>query len=131
MKEEYVSYQIVLRMLDLGFNEDTEMMWYQGPHMNISQVASAAYVYDYIEENDGVDSYPAPRFDQAQTWFLEKHNLYIEIRFINSEQPAPWTTTVIDVMSGEEELIGRYTSISTAMRMGIAAAVRKLTEQCG
>jgi hypothetical protein len=71
MKNEFVPYELALRMKQLGFNEPCFMYWWKGENDYI--------LTDLIDDEPRTNDSKAPLFQQAFRWFREKHNIFPEI----------------------------------------------------
>lgn len=79
MKEQFVTFEIALKLKELGFNE---------PCIAYYVVTKDKFIYDinkvlnyYTGKGNflGEKCYSAPLWQQVIDWFREKHNLYINI----------------------------------------------------
>ena len=67
MEKEFISYELALRMKQLGFNEPCFMYWWKGENEYI--------LADLIDDEARTIDFKAPLFQQAFRWFREKHRL--------------------------------------------------------
>ena len=72
MKEQFVTYEIALKLKELGFDEDCIGRFFMG----IFQQEFSPENYPYKE----VNSFHCPLWQQVIDWLREKHNLCIEIQ---------------------------------------------------
>lgn len=67
MKNQFITYELALKLKELGFSEDCLMTYYHGQDKL------------YIGHPCDLKDIPAPLWQQAFDYFREKHNLYFEI----------------------------------------------------
>ena len=92
MEKEFVTYELALRMKQLGFDEPCFMYWWKGENDYI--------LTDLIEGEARTNDFKAPLFQQAFRWFREKYQLYHEITIYN--------TGVINYISKVTSSKGQY-----------------------
>lgn len=131
MNEDYVSYELALKLKECGFDEPCIAEWACEPDGKPILLGSTAFVFSNAELK-GRDV-TAPLLYQAQKWLREKHDIHIQIEAVMQKQ---WTYTLVDTaplsdMYGEwhdripEDREG-YPQISTyeqALSDGIASAL--------
>ena len=97
MKEQFVTYEIALKLKELGFNEkclasyytDDERNYDKGDIYDCRRKLSSSIDFDPFKEefdnfyiNSNETYYvSAPLWQQVIDWFKEKHNMYIEITY--------------------------------------------------
>ena len=87
MKEQFVTYEIALKLKELGFDEECFSAYTEdGGLMDIGNYSN----YDKIGELDGHSYYISclsPLWQQVIDWFREKYNLHITI---TSQSQESW-----------------------------------------
>ena len=97
MKEQFVTYEIALKLKELGFNKPCLASYYTDDERNYAkdgtydcrQKISSSIDFDPFKEefdnfyiNSNETYYvSAPLWQQVIDWFKEKHNMYIEITY--------------------------------------------------
>ena len=97
MEEQFVTYEIALKLKELGFNEkclasyytDDERNYDKGDIYDCRRKLSSSIDFDPFKEefdnfyiNSNETYYvSAPLWQQVIDWFREKHNMYIEITY--------------------------------------------------
>jgi hypothetical protein len=103
MENEFVTYEIALRMKQLGFDEPCFGWYADETHLSIRP--------QYIQPNDPNNVYNwclAPTFSQAFRWFREKHGLYSWIQLHNGYINDPFfpelpiTFSIMDRKTGNK-----------------------------
>ena len=67
MKEEFVPYELAVKLKQLGFDEPCFLYWWK----NESGYILADIIYDEVRTLD----FKAPLFQQAFRWFREEHGM--------------------------------------------------------
>lgn len=88
MIEQFVTYEIALKLKELGFDEECFAIFFKGILNNGRTVnyisddwQSSFYKNKINSESNSIDIVSAPLWQQAFDWFREKHNMYIEITY--------------------------------------------------
>ena len=97
MEEQFVTYEIALKLKELGFNKPCLASYYTDDERNYAkdgtydcrQKISSSIDFDPFKEefdnfyiNSNETYYvSAPLWQQVIDWFKEKHNMYIEITY--------------------------------------------------
>lgn len=99
MEEEFVPYNLALKLKELGFNElcfagfrDSEWFGTDGPN---SRYFHAQLFKNSQFDKDQKDCCSSPTFSQVFRWFREKHRIITEIRFYNNGED--WEDTEFTV----------------------------------
>ena len=83
MKNEFVPYELALKLKQLGFDEPCFLYWWK----NESGYILADIIYDEVRTLD----FKAPTFGQAFRWFREKYGLFVAPNAISYENgPYLW-----------------------------------------
>jgi len=96
MKDNFVSYEIALKLKELGFKEEC-LGWYLfeiANKENISSVILASFIRNWNHYGDRIN---APLYQQVFKWFREKHNLPSEVRFVTNLKVYDYRITKIDI----------------------------------
>ena|ERR1035437_146835 len=76
MKNQFVSYNMALKIKELGFDEPCFGIWInRGTQVDVMYVAKQDDAW-MAEQNEGI---LAPIWQQVLHWFREKHQIYIEV----------------------------------------------------
>jgi len=79
MKKEFITYEIALRLKELGFDEECFMIFRDG-------TLKAPALTDWYNHNCRIgNTISAPLWQQVIDWFREKHNIHIEILSFDTE----------------------------------------------
>ena len=84
MEEQFATYEIALKLKELGFDEDCSAVFYQGKFMNGHIEPHVWYLVNSISTNsdcNSLDIVTAPLWQQVIDWFREKYNIHIYIDF--------------------------------------------------
>jgi len=120
MKDQFVTYEIALRLKELGFNESC-LGWYSIYRKNLS--INFGYV---ILENLTKAATLAPLWQQAQRWLREVHHIHIGI----------WYNTLTSKYRWEKNLIGgeftdshdqEFDTYELALSEGLTEALKLLS----
>jgi hypothetical protein len=96
MVEEFVPYELALRMKQLGFDEPCFMYWWKGENDYI--------LADLIDDEARTIDFKAPLFQQAFRWFREKYNLRGSIMdFIDDEIGIEWDYEIAKIGTDLDE----------------------------
>jgi hypothetical protein len=96
MKEEFVPYELALKLKQLGFDEPCFLYWWK----NESGYILADIIYDEVRTLD----FKAPLFQQAFRWFREKYNIHIRIeKYDETKWWANWGSWTSEVYDSYEE----------------------------
>lgn len=88
MKEQFVTYEIALKLKELGFNEPCfrKWSWYYNPYFGGIEKQETALLINYdTEQYEKLNEFPrkyclAPLWQQTIDWFRDNYNIHIEIR---------------------------------------------------
>lgn len=99
MKDNFVSYEIALKLKELGFKEEC-LGWYLfeiANKENISSVILASFIRNWNHYGDRIN---APLYQQVFKWFREKHNLFgcIDLQVCN---PPHWYIRIDDIIKND------------------------------
>ena len=82
MKKQFVTYEIALKLKELGFDEECiNEYWFTCKKLRFS-FESIKNIYHYKRsnsDNNDISLISAPLWQQVIDWFREKHNLWIQI----------------------------------------------------
>lgn len=82
MKNQFVTYEIALKLKELGFDEECFAYWY-GEGDLIYCNSSSNGVYPFKTQRDDDDSATAPLWQQVEQWFRVKYNICVVIQCVN------------------------------------------------
>ena len=117
MKKEFVTYEIALKLKELGFDEECLGFWY------VSQINNSCIELRYgmcIFKSTSIElsKYPknvlAPLYQQVVDWFREKHNIHIEIELTDNTMQFYYQYCIVDSKNREchdEDMIDQATRI--------------------
>lgn len=127
MNEDYVSYELAVKLKECGFDEPCIAQWACEPDGKPMLVGSTAFVFSNAELK-GRDV-TAPLLYHAQKWLREKHKWHIVI------EPRIWEQQVYDYklwsfMRGYENANRGldYLSYEQALSAGITAALELINK---
>lgn len=104
MKKEFVTYEIALKLKELGFDEPCLASYYHaGRHLDIDE---------YIKH--GEYTLLAPLWQQVIDWIREKHNIHIEIELTDNTMQFYYQYCIVDSKNREchdEDMIDQATRI--------------------
>ena len=114
MKKQFVTYEIALKLKELGFNEPCFSAYTEsGNLMDIGDYSND----DKIGELEGHSHYiscTAPLYQQVTDWFREKHNIHIEIELTDNTMQFYYQYCIVDSKNREhhdEDMIDQATRI--------------------
>jgi hypothetical protein len=98
MKEEFVPYELALKLKQLGFDEPCFLYWWK----NESGYILADIIYDEVRTLD----FKAPLFQQAFRWFREKYGVHASPRKYDENywwvEWGSWTSSVFETFEEAE-----------------------------
>lgn len=80
MKKQFVTYEIALRLKELGFDEECICRYNSYGALKHCISGTNPDIDDYISFNKYDDRLLAPLYQQVIDWFREKHNIDIIIK---------------------------------------------------
>ena len=104
MKEQFVTYEIALKLKEKGFDEPCFGDYFHFERHNQS-------ILDYDEDreriitdntDENITKYLAPLWQQVIDWFREKHNKVIDLHLWDREDKESWKYEVTEY--GEYEM---------------------------
>jgi hypothetical protein len=121
MKEQFVSYEIALKLKELGFDEHC-LGIYVSQQLNPYLMYSSQHDVFMATNNDGI---LAPLWQQVIDWFREKHNVDIcinPVRYVGYEEIAYWTYSIMGISPIRYNKFDKYqdareTAISKAIEL--------------
>lgn len=78
MKKEFVTYEIALKLKELGFNEECMGLYYK-TEFKLADFISLPYFRN--SETQVANITPAPLWQQVIDWLRIEHNLILEINY--------------------------------------------------
>ena len=87
MKEQFVTYEIALKLKNIGFDEECLAVFYQGRFMNDHIEPYVWNLVNSIKTNsdcNSLDIVTTPLWQQVIDWLRENYNIYIWEQPINS-----------------------------------------------
>lgn len=115
MKEQFVTYEIALKLKELGFDEEC-----LGIYLN--KEFRIAHFKHQIEANIGVS---APLWQQAQDFLREKYNLHIEFYYLPLSEK--WNAEVYRL---DEDILGESVDLASTYTQVRETAILKAIEIC-
>ena len=106
MKEQFVTYEIALKLKELGFND--ECLACYTPHLGngifelISKGSSnekSAFNQRFVKANS-VNGCSAPLWQQVIDWVREKQNIYINVEPITFDDEPTYVFEIINLKNG-------------------------------
>ena len=106
MKEQFVTYEIALKLKELGFND--ECLACYTPHLGngifelISKGSSnekSAFNERFVKANS-VNGCSAPLWQQVIDWVREKQNIYINVEPITFDDEPTYVFEIINLKNG-------------------------------
>jgi len=97
MEKEFVTYELALKMKQLGFDEPCF-----GFYNNADGNVWIKHTIDESIKNIYIGDFEAPTFSQAFSWFREKYDLYPSINIYNDK----WLCVIKSTISNETEISG-------------------------
>lgn len=91
MEEQFVPYELALKLKELGFDEECFKYW------NCSYKTDDNSSILSMFKNEHIYSVAAPLWQQAFDWFREKHNMYFEI--FQTPASSHWNICVYNLSS--------------------------------
>jgi len=131
MRKQFVTYEIALKLKELGFNEECLLVY--NSYKVLKHIISGTNpdIDDYISFNKYDDRLPAPLWQQAIEWFREKHSLHISIypvlnHWEGDVRDCNLSNKVHTTKHNHEMLAKTYHSIRNIL---VLKAIEILTEQ--
>ena len=127
MKEQFVTYEIALKLKELGFNESC-FGYYE-----VSDKLKGGFKIRFIEHEDSNPSKQplnegclAPLWQQAIDWFREKHNLSIDIYSVSGFSTLKYSWNILtknNVFQTNTFKIGRDNNLHKIREQAILKAI--------
>ena len=125
MNEDYVSYELAVKLKVAGFNEPCIAQWSVEPDGKPILVSSTDFVFSNAELK-GRDV-TAPLLFHAQKWLREKHHISIRVSYISYHKV--WFADWLNLDSGEfDDTDATFDSYEEALADGIAVALELIKE---
>ena len=125
MKEQFVTYEIALKLKELGFDEDCINFYSFYPNIGWSLSLLGVTNEDVVEQmvcHHNIKGIKAPLWQQVIDWFREKHNIWIQIE-MQYYDGITYTYTIIQnngkVIKSEEEFHEYYEAREQAILKAI------------
>lgn len=131
MQKQFCSYDIALKLKELGFMEDCLFVYNSYKVLKHIISGTNPEIDDYISFNKYDNRLPAPLWQQCIEWFREKHNIVIEIWYDNTQEDGfPWMYEIYISNIPYEPVTGEYFDTYIESReQAIIKAIEILTEQ--
>ena len=144
MKEQFVTYEIALKLKELGFDEECFAIFFR---TILNNGRTVNYISDDWEspfyknrtnsESNSVDIVSAPLWQQVIDWFLKKKHLYIDITFKEVKGPkieginsVYFDIEIYSIFGGDAWKKYRFSEISDDYYYAREQAILKAIELC-
>ena len=116
MKEQFVTYEIALKLKELGFDEKCFAWFAENKEIQIAPDVYKKWTSKPLTNLNiikvfNIDCITAPLYQQVTDWFREKHNIWIQIE-MQYYDGITYTYTIIQnngkVIKSEEEFHKYY-----------------------
>ena len=136
MKEQFVTYEITLKLKELGFNEECLAAFSDDEYHDLLHLCE-----NHTEGNFTIESsryrIKAPLWQQAIDWFLKKKHLYIDITFKEVKGPkieginsVYFDIEIYSIFGGDAWKKYRFSEISDDYYYAREQAILKAIEIC-
>ena len=144
MKEQFVTYEIALKLKELGFDEECFAIFFR---TILNNGRTVNYISDDWEspfyknrtnsESNSIDIVSAPLWQQVVDWFLKKKHLYIDITFKEVKGPkieginsVYLDIEIYSIFDGDAWKKYRFSEISDDYYYAREQAILKAIELC-
>ena len=144
MQREFVTYEIALKLKELGFDEECFAIFFR---TILNNGRTVNYISDDWEspfyknrtnsESNSVDIVSAPLWQQVIDWFLKKKHLYIDITFKEVKGPkieginsVYFDIEIYSIFGGDAWKKYRFSEISDDYYYAREQAILKAIELC-
>lgn len=86
MNEDYVSYELAVKLKAAGFDEPCDHYWYKVYTDSAKMEMRQASADDYNNDGWSVPHCSAPHIYHAQKWLREKHHISIRVSYLSYHQ---------------------------------------------
>lgn len=125
MNEDYVSYELAVKLKAAGFDEPCIAQWACEPDGKPMLVGSTAFAFSNAELK-GRDV-TAPLLFHAQKWLREKHHISVRVSYIAYHKV--WFADWLNLDSGEfDDTDATFATYEEALADGIAVALELIKE---
>lgn len=123
MKEQFVTYEIALKLKELVFDEECSAI-YNGKNLKIKHQSSISDMFDDDYDWDS-DIIQAPLYQQAFDFFREKHNIHISVDYCkySIEKLNGWYYTFDFQTDAMPNRLGKYDTYEQAREQSILKAI--------
>lgn len=120
MKEQFVPYEIALKLKELGFDELCFAHYVNGDLITKTAILKSSTMQYYQQNNINPSNQykdkkcTAPLWQQVIDWFREKHNIHIEIELTDNTMQFYYQYCIVDSKNREchdEDMIDQATRI--------------------
>lgn len=125
MTEDYVSYELAVKLKAAGFDEPCDHYWYKVYTDSDKMEMRQASADDYNNDGWSVPHCSAPLLYHAQKWLREKWNIYA---YCETNCLKKWFARAIDLAKNEDLLFDgeRFDSFEKATEYAISAALEQI-----
>ena len=104
MNKEFVSYELAVKLKELGFDEPC-LGFYDGKGdttLYFNNLRNGSGDFEPFNNNKRLTWFGAPLYQQAFRWFREKYDLHVQIRKENYFQQSAYEYFHFDISRGRE-----------------------------
>lgn len=122
MNEDYVSYDLALKLKACGFDEPCDHYWSKAYKKSDRMEMRQALAYDYNNDDWSVPHCSAPHIYHAQKWLREKHHISIRVSYISYHKV--WFADWLNLDSGEfDDTDATFATYEEALADGICVVL--------
>lgn len=127
MNEDYVSYELAVKLKACGFDEPCNYYWYKVYTDSDKMELRQASADDYNNDGWSVPHCSAPHIFHAQKWLREKWNIYA---YCEPNCLKKWFARAIDLTKNEDLLFDgeMFDNFEKATEYAISAALELIKE---
>ena len=138
MKEQFVTYEIALKLKELGFNEPCILVYSDKKQLHTIMYSESHLLLPFVLNSKLPDKIiSAPLWQQVIDWFLKKKHLYIDITFKEVKGPkieginsVYFDIEIYSIFGGDAWKKYRFSEISDDYYYAREQAILKTIELC-
>ena len=119
MKKQFVTYEIALKLKELGFDKKCLAWFAENKEIQIAPDVYKKWTSKPLTNLNiikvfNIDCITAPLYQQVTDWFREKHNIHIEIELTDNTMQFYYQYCIVDSKNREchdEDMIDQATRI--------------------
>ena len=129
MEKQFVTYEIALKLKELGFNKECLAYYNNPPYPDLMHNCENVMESNFIIENIG-NSLKAPLWQQVIDWLREKQNICIDIEPITFDDEPTYIFEIINLKNGMllNNINSSFIDSSEALEQAILEALELIAQ---